>query len=394
MADVNQAKFAEKYIRALRRAGLDEAIRFVEAEFMLETAGGRKLYLANVFDECQKASFWKRGRVLARYAASMMDLSKGVPETFEQAKPNLVPRVRQRTWFGVMELRFAGEKVMPFSYEPITDDLAVELVYDTPNAIASVNPDHLARWGLSFADALRTARHNLRLSTKGTLESVRPGVFQSPWRDNHDSSRILLTELISRLEVRGAPVAMIPMRDILLVTGADDVEGLGTVADIAEPALQQPRTVSGVAYVFVDGTWRRFEPPPGHPQRERFRLMARMTAAEDYEAQKQLLDKTHERDGTDIFVGSFLLLRNRTTGAATSLSTWAYNAVSLLPRTDEIAIADGPGDAPDVQVPWERAAEVVGDLLRPQGLVPERYLVERSPTPQQFDRLRAVTKTA
>lgn len=292
-----------------------------------------------------------------------------------------------------MELRFAGEKVMPFSYEPMTDDLAVELVYDTPNAIASVNPEHLARWGLPLADALRTARHNLRLCTQGTLEPLRAGVYQSPWRDNHDSSRILLTELISRLDVRGAPVALIPTRDVLLVTGADDVAGLGVVADIAEPALQGTRTISGVAHVFTDGAWRRFEPPVGHPQRERFRCMARMSTAADYEAQKQLLDQKHESEGADIFVGSFLLLRDRATGEVKSLSTWAYNAVSLLPRTDEIAIASGPHDAPDVRLPWEHAAEIVEDLLKPQGLVPERYLVEKSPTPQQFERLSAAART-
>jgi hypothetical protein len=43
---------------------------------------------------------------------------------------------------------------------------------------------------------------------------------------------------------------------------------------------------------------------------------------------------------------------------------------------------------PPLIVPWDRAAELVGDLLVPQGLVHERYRVERSPSPEQLERLR------
>jgi hypothetical protein len=356
---------------------------------MLETEKGGKLFLANVWDEYQRAPFWRRGRVLSAYAGSMMATRQEWPESFESAKANLLPRVKERTFFGVTALQLAGADVMPFSYEILNEQLAVELVYDLPTTIASVNAERLAKWGVTLEDALRTARHNLRLRTSGTLATIRPGLYRSPWCDNHDSSRLLLTELITRLEVRGAPVAMLPSRDILLVTGSDDADGLAAMAAIAEPALREPRTVSGTAFVFEKGAWSAFVPPIGHPQRDRFRLMAHMSLAQDYEQQKHWLDRKHQAEGADVFVGSVLILRNKTSGRVTSLSTWAFDAVTLLPRTDELAIATGAGDAPSLQVPWDLAASVLGELLEPQGLVPERYRVARSPSAEQLARLRA-----
>ena len=87
---------------------------------------------------------------------------------------------------------------------------------------------------------------------------------------------------------------MIPHRDTLLVTGSDDTEGLGAVTELAEPALQEPRNVTGQAFVFENGDWKAFVPGPGHPYRERFRLMARISAAQNYDQQKHLLDKKYD----------------------------------------------------------------------------------------------------
>jgi hypothetical protein len=53
--------------------------------------------------------------------------------------------------------------------------------------------------------------------------------------------------LIRELEVKGDPVAMVPNRDTLLVTGWADEPGLARMAALAEDAAGHPRPVSGVS---------------------------------------------------------------------------------------------------------------------------------------------------
>ena len=50
-----------------------------------------------------------------------------------------------------------------------------------------------------------------------------------------------LPELVPALSVKGRHVAMVPSRDVLLVTGSEDAEGLIAMAKFAQDVLQKPR---------------------------------------------------------------------------------------------------------------------------------------------------------
>lgn len=61
------------------------------------------------------------------------------------------------------------------------------------------------------------------------------------------TSRLLLSNVIRQIEVKGDPVAMIPNRETLIVAGSEDAAGLAAMLLLATEALQQPRLISGVA---------------------------------------------------------------------------------------------------------------------------------------------------
>jgi hypothetical protein len=261
--------------------------------------------------------------------------------------------------------------------------LAVEIVYDRPDSVASLAEETLEGWGMTYDDALRVARSNLRDRTPGTFVPVAAGVYGSPWNDAYDSSRLLLVELISRLDVNGDPVALLPNRGALFITGSDDVEGLAEAAALAEPLLSEPRRETGRAFVRRDGVWQAFMPPADHAAYVPYRRMAYLTQAMDYNDQKQAIEQELREAGTheDVFVGSLMLTADRETEMVVSTASWAEGVPTLMPRADFVSFVSGESDETRqiIRVPWNDAVEIVGDLMQRQDADPERWLVESFP---------------
>jgi len=256
--------------------------------------------------------------------------------------------------------------------------------------VSSIAPEQFDGWGISVEEAVRTARANLRERTPDTFSPLEPGVFVSAWHDTYDSSRLVLTELIARLDVRGEPVAVLPQRDHLFVTRVDDERGLGRIAELSRRLLDEPHRVTGRAFVWRDGAWQSFVPPDGHPSRRRFLDLVRMTDAANYEEQKPVLEERARTRDDEVFVASVLLATDPASGE-TTVCSWTEGVPSLLPRTDQIAFVS-PGETKDesriLYVPWDDAVAVVSGAMGAQGIVPERWRVDRFPTDEEQAALR------
>ncbi len=174
------------------------------------------------------------------------------------------------------------------------------------------------------------------------------------------------------------------------MTGSDDEAGLGQVAQLAEPLLSEPRRVTGRAFTWREGSWTPYLPPDDHPAHEQFLRLLCLSAASDYADQQEALNERLSAAGDDLFVASVMLVEGTSKGLI-SLCSWTQGVVTLLPRTDRIAfVSPGEGDHPSnvMQVPWDEAIAVVGDLMKPQGLRPERWRVDAFPTPEELSALQ------
>src|SRR5690606_34062769 len=115
-------------------------------------------------------------------------------------------------------------------------------------------------WGVSFYEALEAAQRNLEQMGKIAFAQIGEGLFASATGDNYDASRLVLLELVRRFPLRGTPIAMVPNRDTLLLTGEDDVQGLEMLAKIAADSLNQPRPISTIAIRLEGDQWRSWLP--------------------------------------------------------------------------------------------------------------------------------------
>jgi hypothetical protein len=132
-------------------------------------------------------------------------------------------------------------------------------------------------------------------------------------------------------------------------------------------------------------------PPEGHRYRNRFVELRMQTDAGNYDEQKSVLEEHAQARGDDVFVASVLVMTDGETGESASLCTWTDGVPTMLPRADQIAFVT-PGETEEetriMRVPWDHAATVMRDAMQPQGLVPERWRVDRFPSEQEQAELR------
>jgi hypothetical protein len=217
---------------------------------------------------------------------------------------------------------------------------------------------------------------------------VGEGVFISANSDNYDASRLVLLDLIRKIPVRGEPIAMVPNRDTLIVTGSEDEAGLKVMCKVGEDSFQKPRPISTVALRLVGDQWESWLPEPARPVYGKLRELKLRTLGMEYTDQKELLDQIHRQAHKDLFVAAYSALQRKDTGQVSTYCVWTAGVTSLLPETDDIILLRPDVAAGKASIAaaggFQRVRDVAGDLMRPQGTYPERYLVQEFPSEQQL----------
>ncbi len=395
----NPDAFVTLVKQELRRQGVTENIAYIEEDFALsigdpESDNTNRMYLHNMFSDYNSVPRSERAETLERYVRSLQ--AEKPPEDFESAQERLLPRVRERAYLAALNLRqtLLGEDPLNPSLQNLNERLAATIVYDDEYHVAEYHKPMEEALNVPADQAFDTAYDNLRKISQEPFTELAPGLYVSPWQDTHDASRLLLTEIFHRMTLRGDPVAMIPHRDLLFVTGAEDEEGLQMLANAVGESLEETRYVSGDLFRLCDGRWEVFTVDDQHPAAEALSRLRLQFRGWDYGEQAGLLERLNERDGKDIFVANYSLVEQN--GYCFSYSVWTEGADTLLPQTDYLAFnAEGDGDTVEIlMVDWEKAAAIVGDLLEPQGLYPERFRVRTFPSDALFAELKALSAQA
>jgi uncharacterized protein YtpQ (UPF0354 family) len=387
-------KFARLLSNAIREAGETVAIRYDAKEFRLVVEGGEKRFfnLVNIYREYCAVPSTKRRQALSHFVKTWFANRKEIPANFEDVGPDLLPAIRNRCSFEMTRLKaeLDGLPSLEWPHRVVADHLTVSLVYDLPEALVQVQQQHLSDWGRSLEEALDAACDNLRNISHHQWNNPFPGVWISPWHDNHDASRLVLTDLLQVHPVQGAHVAMVPNRDTLIVTGSDDETGLAHMAEHVEKALDHARPITGLAFLLDNETWLPWLPDADHPLHDQFHMLQLQSIGRDYAAQKDLLDASHEKTGKNIWVASYSAVRNDKTGQFHSYCVWSQGVDTLLPKADQVYffVPKGEKDGSVVaRASWDRVQQVVGHLMESQGVYPVRYRAKEFPTAGELARM-------
>jgi hypothetical protein len=315
-----------------------------------------------------------------------------LPLDFDDIQPDLLPVVRSRFYLESVQLQaqLRGSDLPNVPCQVVGEHLALSLVYDLPHAMRSIGHDDLDHWGVRFYHALEAARHNLEQLSNVAFANINNHCFASATGDNYDASRLVLIELIHRLPVRGEPIAMVPNRDSLVITGSDDETGLQIMSKLANDSLQQPRPISTIALQLEGDQWQPWLPDRSTPLHEVFRELRLKTLASEYAEQAEMLQQLQTvRQGAA--PANFNLVQDTATQRLSSYCVWPDHGPALLPETDQVAFVavnpDTSGSRMLGMADWDWVLQVMGSTLQPQGIYPERWLVRDFPTPHQCEQL-------
>jgi hypothetical protein len=384
--------FARRAIKALRAAGEKRDIQYDATGFLLRIGSkgkdpGETVFLGNFFDEYRALAPEQREAVFAQL--SRMQDRPTLPRSFAEARPNLLPVVRGRTFFEQLSLvvKDSAGRPAPVVWKAVGPFLGAGLAFDGPDTLQYLGFEELERWGLSFDGAFKVALENLRQRSTEALDQLAPGTCMAPWEDNYASSRLLLVEVVRRCAVRGDPVVMAPHRDLLLITGSEDEDGLRQVAEKSLQALMAPRAMDGRALRLTSEGWVPFMPERLSNAWGGFRKLELYTQARDYDEQTKRLEKLYAERGEDVFVASYTPYQDEQ-GRSISYAVWLRGVDTLLPKADVIFFMDPAlgEEAPPVAIArWDEVVKAIGYLVKKQvGLYPERYRVTGFPAEYQL----------
>ena len=219
--------------------------------------------------------------------------------------------------------------------QPFSEELAVAIAYDTEDAVQQIGRKTLEEWGLTVDEALEIAIDNLRHKAAPQFTEHAPGLYVSQYNDLYDAARILLPELAWQLPLNGNPVAMVPNRICLLLTGDQDEAGIAAMIDAADKVLtEQSRPLGAEMFRLEHKTWRLWR-PHGDSGNRLHNIQIQMLAA-DYKCQQDLsvrqeLEKTNE----DAFVATFTLAQKEGKPIC-SYSVLTKGVVTWLPQSKEL----------------------------------------------------------
>ena len=377
----SQDKFAKLVIDRLSHAGVPGPFEYDREKFSVTQGRGALIILHNAYAEYCRAAKGDRDKVMQTFLRSWATTFV-IPDDFEDAKPDLLPVLRARTYFEVDIKRIAPDADLDnYPYQIVGEDLCLSLVYDLPTTMMGVTQENLDAWGVTLYEALEAAKENLRERTNnyaqiGTMFSMVHG-------DSYDATRLVLIDAIERIGIEGEVIAMVPNRDSLLLASEGDEEALCSMLKIAEDGIQHERYISGMALRLAGDEWEPWIPSIRHPLYAKFAQLRMQTIERDYESQKELLEAEVKRHARDLYVASLSVVQNENTGEVISYSVWAKGVPTLLPRADVLALStpDDQGSYSRVaSAHWDAVYQLAGHLMTPQEGYPARFLVDSFPS--------------
>lgn len=389
---VSPNKFAKIFLASARKQGFQKAMTYDASDFrfFIDNDKSNIFHLTNAYRDYRNAEKAERENVLSKYTSSLEVAS--IPTSFNVAKSHILPAIRAKGLgesLRITNLMQKNDSPLDQLFIPFSADADMMLAYDTEQSIQMVGMTVLESWGVSAAEAMAVAFDNLRDRTIDQFGDLGDGIWVGQWNDSYDTSRVLLPDVAYRSNVGSNPVMMIPTRGCFLLTSSNNVTGQLKMIEYARESVERDgRVISALMYRFQDGKVIEYISEDEFVI-QKMANFNREYVADDYASQKDFLDKLHDSEGTDIFVASFSIATNTTTGNITSFCSWTKDVDSLLPKTDVVAMVDLDAfqKYSIKYIAWADAIALDGYLLPDANTHPIRYRATQFPSAEQ---LRAI----
>ncbi len=367
-ATADHANFARLMIKRLADKGWPTPVTYQADTFSLKISDGQVLYLDNTYRDWLNAD-----DAVAKQAAidRMVDitLESRHQTTAEEDRANLMLGVRSRTY---VENMWLFTKVPPDymdgAYKPFVADLAAVLIVDSEKAMAICTREKLAEWQAGFDDLVPIARDHLkRVPTR--FEKTGSGIYVSSGSNDYDSSALLTPDVFTSLPLKGEPIVVPVLRNLLLVAGSEDAEALRQIGPLAEKLYDEDsRPLSVTPLILKDGVFAAVDTSNGaFPMLRRLAVRQPM---QDYADLRLALEPHFAAQKRDTYIGKLEAIESD--GSLYTWTTLVHDIASLIPKADAVIISQGD-DTPPLVRRWADLMAVCGDVATEPRVYPPLY---------------------
>lgn len=391
-------EFGRRVLKRVHAAGAREAT-FDADEFCVKLPDGAFLHLGCGFGPWRAAGSDAERCGAEDHMVQVLLRPERVPQTYEEARGRLLPRLRSHAGREAnrLFLELKGSVVEPPPCMPVGGDLVAELMWDGERTVSQVGQETLVQWGVTFEDAMAEALRNLAdkkdlvvASLGGSSEDERK-LFMSTTEDFHNSARLLVMDVLRPLPLPREIAAIAPVEGHFYLADPGDLTGMMFMGMSALRSLEEDGRPLSTDLLRLEGDrWVPWELPADHPAAGPFRKLRVLGDKQRYDRQGTLLKELHQ----DLFVATQMVYEKRDKELFT-VCTWSDGVPALLPKAEKVAFMGFRADGESVplgEAPWDRVTEVLGDLMTPRGMVPERFEVKAFPTREQTAGLGAARR--
>lgn len=281
---------------------------------------------------------------------------------------------------------FEAELALQIPYVPIAEHYALGLVYDRGQTESIVRQDLLNKWDMQFSEALSIAFAHLAEMSDYPFELVAPGVYMAPPGLDHNPAKLLLTDKVANLRLRGLPVAIVPHANQVVIAGSEDILGLKLLLKIARDMEGAPGGAMALPMVLSENNWYPFSLAGDHELFEPFDRMRLSVMATMYAEQKSYLQKIYARSQTPYTIIDYLERSSNDYNFSQSIIN-EQDLPALIPLSDTLEFRRAEENMPLKRVAngnLDKCAKALFELLHPAGLYPERCRLEKFPDKKQL----------
>lgn len=261
---LSSSQFTREFSNALSTAASELKVATVkDLELKVTSGDGHDftLFLENAYDE-YRLDPKAKSDVIQRFVAAGLETTRGVRDGVDRTR--IVPVIKDRPW--LEETRQAmldrgAKKVPEHVYEDFNSDLVILYAEDSPKNIRYLGPKDLELAKIEREELRALACENLKRILPKIERHGTDGLYMLTAGGDYEASLLLLDSIWSdgEMDVQGDVVVAIPTRDLLLVTGSQNPQGIEKVRKMVNEA------VTGGAYrlteklfVFRNGRFEEF----------------------------------------------------------------------------------------------------------------------------------------
>ena len=382
-------RIARRLIAELRRLGDIRRLEYSAADGLIlsfedEDKRSGTLSLHNLRHELDRAAKSEHDAIYERYARCSTLEASEVVTVYSDVRGSLGILLKDATYPGYIELMnrvdLGATKPDPLVWRPVVADVVACVVQEKASSLTFVKQSDLETWQVDASQVFEDALANLQ--ARGMEVHVVQHCHGFLAQDSFIAARLLCTEKFTGITLQGLPVAVVPDRDTLFITGSEDEEGIASLAGLVNRQLvEASRHISMRPLVLTAEGWREFEPPES--ARVAFGNAIRTFEGNNWAAFRSLYEKDLSERGEDIFVAQLSVYEDNGTGEYFTSTVWSKGVDTILPRAERVHFFEGENSPLRVAL-WPDVIRVMGGGMQQLEDVPLRYRVNDFPTSEQL----------